>query len=109
MVVTDQTDDTDRSNSLGKLALFYGIGMVCGPIIGGLCTQYGSEHFSAFVAAFGSLISLLIVYLFIPSSTKNVSLIGEKYKIIELCHKKLTLKVNFRLISAKFTRKRKQT
>ena len=73
MVITDLTKPEERSDKLGKLGLSYGVGMVIGPMIGGWCTKYASEQVAAFVAAFGSLFSIALVYLFVPSHTKDLN------------------------------------
>ncbi|XP_039248180.2 solute carrier family 22 member 18-like [Styela clava] len=73
MVVTDISDPNSRSAQLGKLGLSYGIGMVIGPIVGGLCTKYAGEQTSAFVAAAGSAVSFVLILLFLPVDTKIFS------------------------------------
>jgi len=73
MIVTDLTSPADRSDKLGKLGLSYGIGMIVGPLVGGWLTAYASEQIAAFVAAFGSLLSIVLVMLFIPANTKAMS------------------------------------
>jgi len=40
MIVTDLGDESKRADSLGKLGLSYGLGMVVGPFIGGLVSKY---------------------------------------------------------------------
>ena len=82
MVITDLTDPKERSDKLGKLGLSYGVGMVLGPMIGGLCTKYGSEQVAAFVAAGGSLISIAIVFTFIPVYTKKKAKVEDADKVI---------------------------
>ncbi|XP_002131621.2 solute carrier family 22 member 18 [Ciona intestinalis] len=71
MVITDLTEPSERPDKLGKLGLSYAIGMVLGPVIGGWCTTYANEQVAAFVAACGSLLSIALVVLFIPSNTKG--------------------------------------
>lgn len=70
MVVTDISDPESRSTQLGKLGLSYGIGMVIGPLVGGLCTKYAGEQASAFVAAAGSAVSFVLIMIFFPTDTK---------------------------------------
>lgn len=44
MIVTDLGESGKRADALGKLGLSYGVGMVVGPMIGGLITKHlGSE------------------------------------------------------------------
>lgn len=40
MIVTDAGDKEQRAGSLGMLGLSYGLGMVIGPLVGGLVTKY---------------------------------------------------------------------
>uniref|UniRef100_H2Z9D2 Major facilitator superfamily (MFS) profile domain-containing protein n=1 Tax=Ciona savignyi TaxID=51511 RepID=H2Z9D2_CIOSA len=76
MIITDLTEPLERPDKLGKLGLSYAIGMVLGPVIGGWCTTYASEQVAAFVAASGSLLSIAVVLLFIPSNTKGFIIKG---------------------------------
>ena len=39
MVVTDMSPPGQRVDALGKLGLSYGVGMVIGPVVGGLLTK----------------------------------------------------------------------
>ena len=39
MVVTDMAEKAARADSLGKLGISYGVGMVIGPFIGGIITK----------------------------------------------------------------------
>ncbi|XP_066268311.1 solute carrier family 22 member 18-like [Branchiostoma lanceolatum] len=70
MVVTDISDENSRADALGKLGLSYGIGMIVGPFLGGQVTKYFSEQHSAYLAMAGSLVSIVLVVLFIPANTK---------------------------------------
>ena len=40
MIVTDLGETNKRADALGKLGLSYGVGMVVGPILGGLLTKH---------------------------------------------------------------------
>ena len=40
MVMSDLTDDSQRAEALGRISLSYGVGMVLGPLVGGLVTRY---------------------------------------------------------------------
>jgi len=70
MVITDITSYDQRSTSLGRLSISYGLGMVVGPVVGGFCVKHASEQAAAYVAAFGSLASVIISYFCIPKDTK---------------------------------------
>lgn len=73
MVVTDLTEPDKRAESLSKIGLCFGIGMIAGSTLGGhLNTLYG-EKLTACVGAAGSLLSLLLVLKFIPKTTKSTS------------------------------------
>ncbi|XP_013399044.1 solute carrier family 22 member 18-like [Lingula anatina] len=70
MVVTDMSEEKQRSDALGKLGLSYGIGFIVGPLVGGVLTKAFGEQFAAFVAASGSILSIVIVKMSIPKHTK---------------------------------------
>lgn len=71
MVVTDLSEPDKRAESLSKIGLCFGIGMIAGSTLGGhLNTLYG-EKLTACVGAAGSLLSLLLVLKFIPKTTKS--------------------------------------
>ena len=40
MIVTDVCNTKERATALGKLGISYGIGMVIGPMTGGLISKY---------------------------------------------------------------------
>ncbi|XP_022337784.1 solute carrier family 22 member 18-like [Crassostrea virginica] len=71
MIVTDLGEEGKRADALGKLGLSYGVGMVIGPFLGGLVTKYSSEQAAAFVACFGSFLSIAFVWMFVPQRTKK--------------------------------------
>lgn len=73
MIVTDVCDKTKRADALGKLGMSYGVGMVIGPFVGGIITKHFGEHFAAFVAAAGSVVSMFLVMRFIPGQTKKTA------------------------------------
>ena len=64
---------TERADALGKLGVFYAIGMVIGPSTGGLITHTYGERTATFLSAFVSCVSIVIAYLFIPGNTKSTS------------------------------------
>ncbi|KAH3709493.1 solute carrier family 22 member 18-like [Dreissena polymorpha] len=72
MIVTDLGDVGKRADALGKLGISYLIGMVLGPMIGGQITKHFSEETAAFVACMGSVLSIVLVLLFVPHRTKKV-------------------------------------
>ncbi|XP_054627392.1 solute carrier family 22 member 18-like [Dunckerocampus dactyliophorus] len=70
MVVADLSKPEERADCLSKLGLCFGIGMIAGSTLGGhLVTHYG-ERFAAYSGAAGSALSLLLVLIFIPETTK---------------------------------------
>jgi len=78
MVITDVTTSEDRASGIGHLGISYGIGMVTGPLIGGFVTHYFNEQTAAFAAMLGSILSIVLVILFIPTDTKQYSTETEK-------------------------------
>ncbi|XP_041361794.1 solute carrier family 22 member 18-like [Gigantopelta aegis] len=71
MIVTDLGEVHKRADALGKLGMSYGVGMVIGPLVGGLITKHVSEEFAAFLASAGSLLSIVLVLAFVPKHTKK--------------------------------------
>ena len=70
-IVTDITDPNHhRIGKLGQLNLCYGVGMICGMLASQWCTVNASQRLPAFIAATGSVLSLLLVIFFIPEQTK---------------------------------------
>nr|XP_054758768.1 solute carrier family 22 member 18-like [Lytechinus pictus] len=70
MVISDLSDESGRTEALGRVSMCYSIGIVVGPLIGGWISVYMSEQSAAAVACIGSLISLALTLFFIPSNTK---------------------------------------
>jgi len=71
MVVTTLSGEKERAAALARLGFSYGVGMVIGPTLGGLVTSNFGEHAAAFLAAFGSSISLLLVIIYVPDIPKQ--------------------------------------
>uniref|UniRef100_A0A8C6V6W7 Solute carrier family 22 member 18 n=1 Tax=Neogobius melanostomus TaxID=47308 RepID=A0A8C6V6W7_9GOBI len=72
MVVTDLSEPEKRAESLSKIGLCFGVGMIVGSTLGGhLNTLYGS--LTACVGAVGSLFSLMLVLKYIPKTTKSTA------------------------------------
>ncbi|XP_066509656.1 solute carrier family 22 member 18-like isoform X3 [Hoplias malabaricus] len=70
MIVADLSANEKRADALAKLGLCFGIGMITGSSLGGtFSTRYG-EKLTAYMAAGGSLIILMLVLIFIPKYTK---------------------------------------
>ncbi|XP_041472765.1 solute carrier family 22 member 18-like [Lytechinus variegatus] len=70
MVISDLSDESGRTEALGRVSMCYSIGIVVGPLIGGWISVYMSEQSAAAVACIGSCISLALTLFFIPSNTK---------------------------------------
>ena len=66
----------ERSSAFGRLGISYGIGMVVGPLIGGFVTDHFDEQTAAGTAMLGSVISVIIVILFIPHNTKKKGILN---------------------------------
>jgi len=78
--MADQTDEKSRAAGMGFLGAGIGLGFVMGPLLGGISSQwtfldslYQEGMFvifpaSAFFSIFVSLVSMVLVYLFLPAS-----------------------------------------
>ncbi|XP_023340071.1 solute carrier family 22 member 18 isoform X2 [Eurytemora carolleeae] len=71
MVATSLSTAENRAGSLAQLGFSYGLGMVVGPSLGGLCTTNFGEQSSALLSALGSLFSLILVIIFVPQINKQ--------------------------------------
>lgn len=71
MVMTDVSNSKQRADALGKLGVSYGVGMVVGPTVGGYVTTLVSEQFAAGVAAGLCIVAMVIILIFVPSTTKD--------------------------------------
>ncbi|KAK3785937.1 hypothetical protein RRG08_013940 [Elysia crispata] len=71
MIVTDVCSPSKRADALGKLGISYGVGMVVGPMIGGIVSRLFSIEKGALVACVLSLVSIVITFLYVPASVKK--------------------------------------
>ncbi|XP_044126159.1 solute carrier family 22 member 18 [Bufo gargarizans] len=70
MIVTDLTTAQERAGALGKLGLCFGLGIIVGSSVGGyLATRFGL-YTPTLIALAASLISCVIVMIYIPAQTK---------------------------------------
>ena len=60
-------DEQNREQSMGRLSMAYGIGMILGSSTGGLISKYTSLQFNAFVAGFITMICVALNFMFLPS------------------------------------------
>ncbi len=65
--ITDVTDEKNRARGLGMIGAAFGLGFIIGPAVGGLLSQWGYAV-PSFTAAGLSLISLVLVALWLPES-----------------------------------------
>src|SRR6202047_5065036 len=65
--VADVTSKEERSKSFGLLGAMFGLGFICGPILGGLLTPYGLR-LPYFVATCFSLLNFLYGFFVLPES-----------------------------------------
>ena len=66
-------DGAERVQALGRLTMSYTIGSVLGPAIGGWLGSSGDYYFGAKLAVGGSLASVLLTVLFMPSPSSVTS------------------------------------
>ena len=69
-VTRSEFDGASRVTLLGRLTTAYTIGSVVGPYIGGMIGTSGDYYFGARIACFGSLVSVLLCFLF-PNRNLN--------------------------------------
>jgi len=65
--VADVTPQEERSRSFGMLGAMFGLGFICGPILGGLLSPYGLR-LPYFVATSFSLLNFLYGFFVLPES-----------------------------------------
>ena len=56
-----------RADALGRVAFAYGVGMLVGPVLGGLLAQ-AALAYAAAAATVGSLLSIALVWIFLPDA-----------------------------------------
>ena len=62
---------TGRADALGKLGLAFSLGIMAGPLIGGVVTERFGDRMVALTASIISLLSVITVQLFLPKNTKS--------------------------------------
>jgi len=65
--ISDVTDEKSRSKGLGMIGAAFGLGLIIGPVTGGLLSQWGYAV-PAFAAAAISFINLILIYAWLPES-----------------------------------------
>jgi DHA1 family tetracycline resistance protein-like MFS transporter len=65
--ITDVTDVKNRARGLGLIGAAFGLGFIFGPVSGGLLSQWGYA-LPAFVAAALTLVSLVMIAVWLPES-----------------------------------------
>ena len=60
-----------RADALGKLGLAFSLGIMAGPLIGGVVAEQFGDAMVAFAASVISLLTVIMVQLFLPKSTKS--------------------------------------
>ena len=59
-----------RAEALGKLGLAFSLGIMAGPMLGGVLTEKYGDRMVAFTATALSISSVIMVQLFLPKNTK---------------------------------------
>jgi MFS family permease len=65
-MLTEWSSEAERARTLGFVGVAYGIGMSVGPALGGSLSAGGNLRLASWVAAVGSVLSLLSLALFLP-------------------------------------------
>jgi predicted MFS family arabinose efflux permease len=60
-------DDSARAQALGRMTTAYTIGATIGPVLGGILADHGDLYIGARLAVFGSLLSVLLSVVFLPT------------------------------------------
>ena len=80
MIITDITSDAERAGGIGRLGIFYGVGMVVGPLLGGMVVEAYDEQTSVAVLAAGAAFCIAVIFFLIPADTKKYSTSTTKEK-----------------------------
>jgi DHA1 family tetracycline resistance protein-like MFS transporter len=69
-VITDSTDESNRTQGLGLIGVAFGLGFIIGPIIAFIVLAASNNNYSfvAYVAAGFSLASILLTYFWLPET-----------------------------------------
>jgi len=65
--IADVSSPENRSKALGKLGAMFGLGFICGPVLGGVLGEM-SIHYPFFLAAAVSLMNVVYGYFSLPES-----------------------------------------
>lgn len=77
--ITNDCTVLQRQKALGRVTLSYTVGGVIGPFIGGKLGRDGDFKMGAFLAVFGSVVAIAMVFL-LPKELDSVELVLEKEK-----------------------------
>lgn len=78
-------DDAARAQALGRMTTAYTIGATVGPALGGYLAERGGMYFAAKLAVFGSILSVVLSFLFLPGgvdTNTNSSNAGTTKRIV---------------------------
>lgn len=76
--VTDFSSEESRSAALGRLSISYGLGMICGPLVGGVLSEVIGYHGVAFLAGGLMFIPLMINSYSLPAQRPGMELKSEE-------------------------------
>lgn len=78
--ISDITTEQNRAAGMGMLGAAFGLGFVLGPAIGGALSSFGLQ-FAGFIAAFFSLLDLVLTFFFLPEPKQRTRHGHERFKL----------------------------
>jgi predicted MFS family arabinose efflux permease len=68
VIVSIASSESNRAAMLGYVGLAYGVGAVVGPSLGGHVSQLTGPKDASWLAAAGSVVSMVSIFLFLPGA-----------------------------------------
>jgi multidrug resistance protein len=78
--ISDITTEQNRAKGMGLVGAAFGLGFVLGPAIGGALSSFGLQ-FAGFIAAFFSLLDLVLTFFFLPEPKERSRAGHERFKL----------------------------
>ena len=109
--IADVTSDADRARGMGLVGAAFGLGFVCGPVIGGVLAHYGGLSAPGLAAAGLAAINWTLAYFRLPESRRPDSSPSHGSRLLDframraaLSHRDIQLLIlTFLLVNLGFT------